>query len=362
MGIDKGEKENIKITMQYFTINEKSEEKPGNEETASIVLETSSILNGINMINNSIDRKLNFSHTKLIVISEELSKEGNLIAILKPLQNSKEFRPNVYIAVSRQDANKYLKTVEKLKKSNIARYYELMFSSYQYSGYYLTTTKDDFYYKMQDKDVLAIAPYVSANTSKKDNKKKEDFIAGEIPEQGKETNVQIMGVVVFDNDKMIDYLTGKEVMHFLMSMGEFKRAIYTIEDPLRKNRFINVSLRQLKKPSIKVNTKDNPKIKLDIKLNCDYIYFESDVDYNDKQKNAILANHIKKNIELNIKKLLDKTVNEIDGDICSFAKVARRNFLTWQDWEKYKWKSKYKNSKFDIKIDLKIKMTGMIRQ
>ena len=362
MGIDKGEKENIKITMQYFTINEKSDDKAGNEETTSISLETSSILNGINMINNSIDRKLSFSHTKLIVISEELSKDGNLTALLKPIQNLKEFRPNVYIAVSKQEANKYLKAIEKLKKPNIARYYELMFSSYQYSGYYLTTTKEDFYYKMGDEDISAIAPYVAINNQKEKDKKDDEFVAGEIPEKGKETNVQIMGLAVFNNDKMVDFLTGKEVMHYLMSLGEFKRGIYTIEDPLKKDRFINIRLRQSKKPTVEIDIKNEPKIKLGIQLNCDYIYFESDVNYNNKQKNAILVNHIERTIEQNIKKLLYKTSKEMDGDICLFAKFARKNFLNWKEWKKYNWKNNYKDSKFDVKVKLKIKMTGMIKQ
>ena len=147
-----------------------------------------------------------------------------------------------------------------------------------------------------------------------------------------------------------------------MSVGEFNRAIYTIEDPLKKNKFINISLRQTKEPTIKVDIKNEPKIKLDIQLNCDYIYFESDVDYNNKQKNAILVNQIEGTIEQNIKKLLYKTSKEMNGDICSFAKFARKNFLNWQEWKKYNWKNKYKDSKFDVKVNLKIKMTGMIKQ
>ena len=133
VGIDKGKKENLRLTMQYFTINEKAEGDVGNEETASVYVEASSIMNAINILNSSIDRKLSFTHTKLIVISEELAKAGNLKQILKPLENSKQFRPNIYMAVSKQSAGKYLKKIEKLKKPNIARYYRLMFSYYEYS-------------------------------------------------------------------------------------------------------------------------------------------------------------------------------------------------------------------------------------
>lgn len=362
LGLDEGESDKLKITMQYFTMNEKSGGESANEETASITLEASSIMEGINLINNSVDKKLSFSHTKLIVMSEKLAKKGNLIGILKPLQNSKEFRPNVYVAVSKGEANKYLKAIEQLKKSNIARYYKSIFSSYEYSGYYFISPKDDFYYKMCDKFVGAVVPYVAVNESK-DNDKSGKLLAGEMKEEGRESKVQIMGVVVFNKDKMVSVLTGEEAMHFLMTIGEFKRAIYTVEDPLSKDDMISVSLKLYSRPKIKVVTKEGgPYVYIDIKLNGEYLYFESDVNYNDKGKNAVLVNHIEKKIEAKTKKLLEKTAREFESDICLFAKNARKNFWTWQEWEKYDWSKKYRDAKFNIKVDMNIKMTGMIKQ
>lgn len=362
LGLDKGEKEKLKISMQYFTINEKSEGESANEETASITLEASSIIEGINLVNNSIDKKLSFSHTKLIVISEKLAKEGNLISILKPLENSKEFRPNVYMAVSKGDASKYLKAIESLKKSNIARYYKSIFSSYKYSGYYFMSPKDDFYYKMCDENVSAVVPYVAVNKSKKDIKK-DVLIAGNMKEEGRETKIQIMGCAIFNKDKMVGVLTGKEATHFLMIIGEFNNAIYTIKDPLAKDKMINISLRAYKRPKIKIKTHNNkPRVNIDITLNGEYVYFESDVDYNKKNKNAILVNYLENNISQEIQKLLNKTSKEWESDICLFSKYARKNFLTWQEWEKYKWNEKYKTIQFDINVHMNIKMTGMIKQ
>ena len=92
------------------------------------------------------------------------------------------------------------------------------------------------------------------------------------------------------------------------------------------------------------------------------LYFESDVNYNDKGKNAVLVNHIEKKIEAKTKKLLEKTAREFESDICLFAKNARKNFWTWQEWEKYDWSKKYRDAKFNIKVDMNIKMTGMIKQ
>lgn len=379
LGIDKGKKENLRLTMQYFTINEKSEGNVGNEETTSICIEASSIINAVNMVNNSIDRKLSFSHTKLIVISEELARTGNLKTILKPIENSREFRPNIYMAVSKQSAEKYLKTIEKLKKSNIARYYRLMFSSYEYSGYYMASPKDDFYYKLCDNDVGAYAPYIAVNElekdedieklidakegSKKDVVRNGDFLAGDIPEKGKETKVQIMGIAVFNKDKMVGVMEGEEVTHFLMVIDEFKRSIYTIKDPIKKNNNINISLHKNNNPNIHVSFKDGkPKIRVDISLSGEYVYFESDVNYNNREKNAILVNYIQTAMATRTKELLNKTAREYKSDICLFAKQARKKYLTWQEWEKYNWRKKYEDAEFDVNVDVKIKMRGMIEQ
>jgi len=364
LGLDRGEHKKLKITMQYFTINEKSDGESANEDTASITIEASSIMEGINLVNNSVDKKLSFSHTKLIVISEKLAKEGNLINILKPLQNSKEFRPNVYVAISKGSSHKYLKAIESLKKSNIARYYKSIFSSYKYSGYYYTSPKDDFYYKMCDNQVSAVVPYVAENESKNQSEGGDNtFLAGNMKEEGKETKIQIMGLAVFNKDKMVGVLTGIEATHFLMIIGEFKQALYTVEDPLAKDRMITVSLKAYKHPKIQVTTKNSkPNVILDIKLNGEYIYFESDVDYNQKDKNAILVNYVENTIAANIKKLLEKTSKDFGSDVCLFAKYARMNFLTWQQWEKYDWNKKYENVEFDVNVDMQIKMTGMTKQ
>lgn len=369
LGIDKGEKDNLKLTMQYFTINEKSADDVGNEETASIVIEASSIMNAINIVNNSIDRKVSFSHTKLIVLSEELARQGNIIRLLKPIQNSREFRPNIYMAVSKDSASDYLKTIEKLNKSNIARYYRLIFSSYEYSGYYMASTKDDFYYKMCECDVGAVVPYVSINHVKdveniaKQVSKNGNYKAGKIPEKGKEAKAQIMGVAVFNEDKMVGVLNGEEVTYFLMAIGEFKKSLYTINDPLSPKDIVNVRLNKRARPKIKVSIRNNkPKIDVDIKLVAEYVYFESDVDYNKSRNNARLVNHIENTIKGNISKVLEKTAKEYKSDICLFGKHARKNFLTWKEWEKYGWENKYKDVNFDVNVSVKIKMLGMIKQ
>lgn len=364
LGLDRGEGSKLKITMQYFTINEKSEGESANEDTASITLEASSIMEGINLVNNSVDKKLSFSHAKLIVISERLAREGNLISILKPLENSKEFRPNVYMAVSKDEASKYLKAIESLKKSNIAKYYKSIFSSYKYSGYYFTATKDDFYYKMCDNDVSAVVPYVAINKSKEDlDKSNNTFVAGDMKEEGRETKIQIMGSAIFNNDKMVGILTGKESMHLLMVIGEFKKALYTVKDPLEKDKIINIGLRAHERPRIRVKIQNGkPHVCIDIKLNGEYLYFESNVDYNEKNKNAILVNYVENSISKEIQNLLEKTSKKWGSDICLFSKYARKKFSTWQEWKKYKWNEKYKNTQFDVNVHMNVQMIGITKQ
>ena len=91
IGLDKGENNNLKLNIQFATPNSSSNSSSGSSgdesgssgegksqssDTKTISVDCSSIDSGINLINNYTSKKINLSHCKVIVISEELAKEG----------------------------------------------------------------------------------------------------------------------------------------------------------------------------------------------------------------------------------------------------------------------------------------------
>ena len=83
IGVDKGISDKWRLTIQFPTMKEgggqtQSGSGGGDEQSGHSYasIDVPSFFTGIDMLNASLPRKLNFSHTQIIVFSEELAEEG----------------------------------------------------------------------------------------------------------------------------------------------------------------------------------------------------------------------------------------------------------------------------------------------
>lgn len=78
MGIDVGEKANIKISIQFAKNSSfsSSQDSSGGDENIILVSgESSSIFGAINLLNSYIGKEINLSHCNLYVFSEDFAKQ-----------------------------------------------------------------------------------------------------------------------------------------------------------------------------------------------------------------------------------------------------------------------------------------------
>ena len=80
VGIDKGENNNLKLSFQIAALSNASSSDGGSSsqyKSASVIsVDCSTIDHGINLINSYISKKINLSHCKAIIISEDLAYDG----------------------------------------------------------------------------------------------------------------------------------------------------------------------------------------------------------------------------------------------------------------------------------------------
>ena len=107
-------------------------------------IDCSSIDTGISLVNSYISKKINLSHCKAIVFSEEYAYEG-VSEELFTLVNNLEIRPDCNIIISRCKAMDYLNNVKPTLESVSARYYELILNSSEYTAYSENIALKDFY-------------------------------------------------------------------------------------------------------------------------------------------------------------------------------------------------------------------------
>lgn len=134
MGIDKGENNEIKISLQ-FAIPNNSDGGGGSSQSQNSTLtavDCATIDSGIALVNSYISKKVNLSHCKAIIISEELAYEG-ISEYIYTIVNNLEIRPDCNIIISRCDAYDYLNNSEPTLETVSARYYEFILNSSEYT-------------------------------------------------------------------------------------------------------------------------------------------------------------------------------------------------------------------------------------
>jgi Spore germination B3/ GerAC like, C-terminal. len=187
-----------------------------------------------------------------------------------------------------------------------------------------------------------------------------DFKAGDIPRTG-ENKSEIMGLAVFDGDKMVGELDGEETAYYLMVTGEYKNAYWTLPDPMVKGKYVLLNIKQQRSPMKKVSyVNRKPQVSIKLLLESDISSIQSGLNYERDGDKSVLEKSSADFITAGIKKLLDKTAKEFHSDIFGLGSGMRSKFLTLQEFDNFNWKSKYKDSGFNVDVTMKIRRTGLL--
>ncbi len=405
IGVDKAQTDGqFEISVQFAKpaqISGGSSEQGGSgAETLGIVtVEAPSIYSGINIANNLVSKKFQLSHTKIIVISDELAKEG-ISRFIYTIERSNDLRPNMFVAISNGKAKEYLAEVKPEMEINPVKYYQLVFdNSFAELVPKISSQHTYFYMDSDEKDI--ILPLVS-KSKKGDTKQKEsqggesdggsqsdgdkgsqqseeksieipkstsdmnfegfeymlrNYAAGDIS-ANKDNKTETLGMAVFSNDKMVAKMSGIESEIYNMLCGNFK---YSYNTFYCGNSDIPVVMQtqQIKKPKISVEVDGkNPKIGVKLYYEGSLVsaaddYFVEEDIYNYEEE---ISGYIKGAVE----KFLERTSRELGTDIVGFGSYAKKAFSTTDEFENYDWKEKFSTADFFVDVKFKIRRTGAV--
>lgn len=203
-----GETDKLKLSLQVAILSGNSQgssSSSGSSSTeASTVLsvDCSTLDSGISLINSYISKKVNLSHCKAIIISEEFAQSG-VSDVIFTLVSNVEVRPDCNVIISKCNASDYLEQSSPIFESNPAHYYELILNSTEYSGYISDIYLYDFYSAILSTTSEACAILGGINTEEtheRDNNNTNsldgNYKAGQTPIKSK-NNVELIGSAVF---------------------------------------------------------------------------------------------------------------------------------------------------------------------
>lgn len=405
IGIDKNEKDedNYNITVQFANptnISGGSSEEGGSGKDImnNITVEAPNIYSAVGLIDHVISKNLNLSHMKLFVFSKEIAEEG-IKDFLETISRSEEIRPNVYTAVSMKKAGEYLRETEPLVEINPAKYYQLIFEKGDFSAVPQSYNQTLYFYtNIPEKNsvipLTGIAETDSENQSSSQNStgdsngneqssnKNEssgessqeqnqnqsqapinkspyeynlkDYKAGEVGIYQNKKG-EAIGCAVFKMDKMIGELGFIETQLYNMLTNTFTQNYITIKSE-KSDTPITLLVSLDNRTKIKYDKREH-KSTIKLTLSGDFISLPDDYlaehDMKEFEKAAASA------ITDKISDFIKMTQEDFNSDIIGFGMYAKSNFLTLKDFTDYDWENKFKDMKYEIETDFKVRRTGL---
>ena len=366
LGIDKGENNKIRLSLQFALLSNSSDSSGGGSSSQSqkstvTTVDCSSIDSGISLINSYISKKVNLSHCKAIIISEELAYEG-VSEYITTLANNIEIRPNCNVIISRSKASDYLENSEPTLESLSARYYEFALNSSEYSAYTDEVTLEDFYSDMLNTTAQAHAILGGVNTSSTNTNSDDvpiydiegSYKADEMPIKS-ETGLENIGIAVFNDDKLVGELTGIDSFSHLLIVDRLESATLSIANPFDSSSIMSIYITSTKSPEISVELINGiPYIDCTIYIEGDILSLDKDFDFSTEDNLKLVEEYANSFLEQNISSYLYKTSKDLKSDIANFGRYTIKNYATWNDWIESDWLYNYQNSFFTVKVNSEI--------
>lgn len=302
-----------------------------------------SIYSAIKDINLKIPKELYLSHLNVIIISEEIAKDG-MKPILDYLVREPESHQSYYLIISKdtkaKNALSILDPIANFPSENI---YSNLENSRNLQSKIIYDKVNQYIGKVLEKGIHPILNSLiivgssekGSNTEEQNNVELKNYI-------------MLDNLAIFKNDKLVYYADSDESVGINILLDNIDE-IY-IEIPCNKSNIILssnslITKTKVNKQSVNINVDINSKIN---ELGCDIKLNNNNLKKIEKDAEEKIINQIKKALQLSINNKTD-----IYGYGTRLYKKDYKYFNTIEDWDEY-----FTNLKFNINVDVKIKDKG----
>ena len=332
------------------------------------------------------------------------------------LINNEEIRPTANLIVSKSTAYDYLNNSNPNLEKLTTQYYETFAITGKFTGYFSNITIGDFYNNLSasHSDSTAILGGLNLTARQEASKKSEEGSSGgesssgggsgggsssggsssegsssqtinpTDSEQNSENQEDVVtnpedltagtssivgdrgtenfGIAVFKDDKLCGELTAVESICHLLITNKVDSCIVSINNPVSKEEE-KIELQLFPRENTKVNVSfdnDTPHISIDVKLNADIMTLDKDVNYETEEVLSKISDATKNYLEDEFNNYLNKVTKEYDVDIDQFSIKAPAHFSTISEWENFNWDKKFKNTEFEVNIDINLFSTMLV--
>ena len=392
IGVDVGKTAKYRISLQLTTMESSATESAisdsnggssqGSESNSNPVgssgstssnyivqtVETDSIDSALNIANSYINKTINLSHCKILLVSEKIAKQG-VEPLVNSLINKVETRPDCSIIVSEIPDGEFSDKDKPKIEELISKYYDVASNLETGRGYSETIKLNEFYLTLND---TFYQPYASLGTTYNTTKNTNDKnVSSDLDAQSKtlvtnseKQSVEVMGLAVFNKDKLVGNLNSNQTLSHQLITNELDFSTLNLPSPFNPNETLDIYISSFKNPKIKVYIQNgSPFVQVNLFVAARIVSFNSyHINLLTEENLNIIQSTVKQHLENQVYDYLNITAKEYNSDIGGLGRYAVKNFRTTEDWDNYKWLENYQNSTFKVNVDISIKTGNLLTQ
>lgn len=370
MGIDAAPGNKLEVTFQMPVPTSISATGGFQQEKKSITLSliAKNIAEARNLANSNVSRTIDHSHAKVLIIGEELARQGVGDA-MAAVMRFREFRGTIFFMVAKGTAREFMEGNVPILDAQPSRYYDSMFQSAEESGYYLHADIHEFYKRLKNSlgtpyaAVGAINRTEGADNPAKKRRGKEEadqYSAETIPRAGSENKATIAGTALFRGDRAFHLLTTEETRTLAMLLGQLPRGYIVVPDPLEPEKYVNLELSVRHKPRVTAKLTDGqPSLAVSLLVECEITSIPSGIHYSRKEYRRLLEEQISQILTKRVEDFVRLT-QELKCDPAGLGAHFRPLFATWEEMHDADVAKLYIHAQVSSNVTVKVRRTGLM--
>jgi len=296
-----------------------------------------------------VPRQIYWGHSIVLVMGEEMAKRG-IRPVLNFFQRSRQPRENMWVMVSKGEAEKFLATYSVLEKT-----------SSQAAGFMSLWGEGRAVHLREFSEMLAkrgVQPSCSLVEVKDEGKVPSP---GEEKEQAAKKQAAICGTAVFKEDRLAGFLDGEETQAALWLMGEgFQGFVIPAPGPEDPSKMVSYKMRRGKAKITPYYDGETPEFCVSVEVEGDVLEQQGDEELAQRETLAAVEKSVSAEMEKKMAAVLQKAQKEYGSDLFGFGEAFRRRYK--REWRvvKYSWDEHFARSRVFIQAEARVRDFGLL--
>lgn len=353
LGIDKHDNQ-IELSAQVANVGEigHGSSSEGGTSITNFHVVSSTLYEGLRKLTSIAPRELYLSHMRMLVISEELAREG-VRDVLDFFMRNEQMRPDYFVAIAKDvKAKEVLSTLSPTEKIPANKLYSSLKTSQNLWAPTLAVQVDEFVANLIAPGKEPVLTGLKTNgeiaVSLKDNKlKMADSPVGLIFTQ----------IGVFRGDRLVGWLNEQESKGYNYISGNVKSTVGHVQ--LLEGGKAAIHILRTKSKVTATMKEGKPIFTVDLQLEGDIGEVEGSIDLTKSESIYALEQVLEKKIKEGLQAVVSKA-KQLEADIFGFGETLHRSDPgTWKEI-KSEWPNYFVKSEVIFQVDAKLRRTGKV--